>query len=41
MKYLLPRLRSMIKVLHPRTLALNHQGLTDEDLSQDHNTWFV
>lgn len=42
MKYLVPKLRNIITAwVHPRTLALRNEGLTDEDLLQDHNTWFV
>jgi hypothetical protein len=42
MRYLIPKLKNFIVTLvHPRSLVLRHQGLTDEDLLQDHNTWFV
>jgi hypothetical protein len=42
MKYLMPKLKGFIGLLvHPRTLALRNEGLTDEDLLKDHNTWFV
>jgi hypothetical protein len=42
MKYLVPRIKNIIAAMvHPRTLALRNKGLTDEDLLQDHNTWFI
>ncbi|RKR83883.1 hypothetical protein BDD43_4098 [Mucilaginibacter gracilis] len=42
MKYIVPKLKSFISALvHPRTLALRNEGLTDEELSKDHNTWFI